>query len=51
MSEPIEPAQRLVDEPTDDQGRLLGWRAKDVPADDLSDDDYAAQFTRHDPES
>ena len=50
MTEPLEPPQRLVDEPTDEQGRPLGWRAKDLDNTDLSDDDYAAQFTRHAPE-
>jgi len=47
----LEPPQRRVDEPTDEQGRLLGWRAKDVDPADLSGDDYAAQFTRHEPEN
>jgi hypothetical protein len=53
MTEPddLEPARRLIDEPTDGQGRLLGWRAKDVGPADLSDDDYAAQFTRHAPDA
>jgi hypothetical protein len=50
MTEPLEPAQRLVDEPADEQGTPLGWRAKDLTDDDLSDDDYAAQFTRHESE-
>lgn len=50
MSEPLEPAQRTVPEPTDEHGKPLGWRAADLTDADLSDDDYAAQFTRHEPE-
>ena len=50
MTEPLEPAQRTTPEPTDEAGRLLGWRGKDIDPGELSGDDYAAQFTRHDPE-
>lgn len=50
MTEPLEPAQRTVPEPTDEQGNQRGWRAADVNPRELSDDEYAAQFTRHDPE-
>lgn len=49
MTEPLEPARRLIDEPTDENGNPLGWRGKDVDPGEFSDDDYAAQFTRHEP--
>lgn len=50
MTEPLEPAKRLVEEPTDDAGRLLGWRGRDVAPGEISGDEYAAQFPRHEPE-
>lgn len=42
MSEPLEPAHRIVPEPTDDQGKPLGWRAADLTDADLVDDEFIA---------
>ena len=46
----LEPPQRIVPEPLGPDGNPIGWRAKDLGNEDLSGDDYADQFTRHEPE-
>jgi hypothetical protein len=51
VTEPLEPAERAGRRADRRHGRPLGWRGADVDDADPSGDDYAAQFTRHDPDA